>query len=150
MFKIDVIRDFLNRDPALRNKIDFISVKCGMYCMESFMCDCQNKCKYAKLKQVRKIFPFPKVYISKASLYLSGTTTCPFHKERFYTCNDCKYIGLDPCEPELICTNSERFEMIKADKCKELNDPECHWRCKLFELKEGADNYNKKTGEKIY
>lgn len=80
------------------------------------------------------------IYINKEYTDLSGTTKCPFHKSRYYTCWDCKHQrGLEECN-------------IPYKERKRIEQPD-EWgcgRCGSFEKSKFADNWDKNTGKIIY
>lgn len=163
MFKISFVRDLLNNDPKERNKITGIKITHGYHCSISYCCDCGRKCKYRKgfkfhnwSVSVHRFFEYRLniklphwLYINKEYTDLSGTTKCPFKKERRYTCFDCKYhAGFDEYMNGL-CGNKERHHLIKEGRYDECDVPDKAY-CKFFEKSEWADKWDKNTGEKLY
>lgn len=163
MIKIFFTHDILNRDPEKRKKITGIMILHGYHCMNSCYCDCASKCKYRKGYKfhnwsvaVRRFFEYKLhiklphlLYINKKSTDLSGTTKCPFKKERMYSCHNCKYhSGFDEYMKGL-CGNQERNRLNKEGKWREHYLPG-ELRCKFFEKNEYADNWDRNTGERIW
>lgn len=163
MFKISFIHDLCNTDPEKRKKITGIQITHGYHCSQSYCCDCGKKCKYRKgfkfhnwSVKVHRFFQWHLhiklphlLYINKKYTDLSGTTKCPFKKERKYHCIDCKYHdGYDEYMNGL-CGNKEYRRLGREGKGGELYVQGQHY-CKLFEKNEWADKWDKNTGETIY
>lgn len=163
MFKISFVRDLWSNDLKKRNKITGIKITHGYHCSCSYRCEHGRKCKYRKgfkfhnwSVDVHRFFEYRLhiklphlLYINKKYTDLSGTTKCPFKKEREYTCFDCKHhAGFDEYMKGL-CGNKERHRLIKEGKGSEITMPDKSY-CKLFEKSEWADKFDKDTGETIY
>lgn len=160
MIKIFFTHDILNRDPEKRKKITGIMILHGYHCMNSCYCDCALKCKYRKGYKfhnwsvaVHRFFEYKLhiklphfLYINKKSTDLSGTTKCPFKKERMYSCYDCKYQhGMDEYMHGLC--NNKQYGNASYEESRHPTNP-CV--CKFFEKNEYADNWDRNTGEKIW
>lgn len=161
MFKVYFSRDTFNDDPEKRNRITGIHITHGYQCGDACYCNCSYKCKYRKgfkfhnwSVSVHRFFEYylhiklPHfLYINKLWTNLSGTTKCPYHKSRLYSCWDCKYCsgGLDS-----VCLNEKRNSAGFEER--KFVDPEWgpHHRCSFFEKHERADCWDKDTGEKIF
>lgn len=163
MFKIHFMHNMMGETPEERNKITGICIICGYECWDNQYCDCANKCKYKPRftfhnwsVAVRRFFERKLhiklpcwLYINKQHTYLSGTTKCPYHKERIYTCGHCKYqAGYDE-NLEGLCGNEERLRLGREGRMAEISDYG-KGRCKLFEKADWADKYDKKTGEILW
>ena len=145
------MRDWMNKDPKLRKKIVGITLLTGYHCLSSCYCDCSHKCKYRKINSRLHNFRvcisrflhlnyISRIHIAKNNVDLSGTEKCPFKKERIYTCWDCRYsYGMRGCSNEKWRTSS----------WEESQHPTNRYVCKFFEKNDYADNYDKKTGERI-
>lgn len=163
MFKVSLSRDLFNKDPEKRNKITGIRITHGYQCSSACCCDCASKCKYRKGFKfhnwsvgVHRFFEYKLhiklphwLYINKHWTDLSGTTKCPFKKERRYSCHNCKYQAGYDIDCKGICGNKERYRLIEEGRGMELYI-QGQYHCKLFEKNEWADKYNKDTGEKIW
>lgn len=161
MFKISFAHDILNPDPKLRKKITAIVITYGYACNDSRYCNCQRKCKYSNggywfhnlsckihlFFEYRLHIKLPHLlYIGKKHTSLSGTTKCPFHKSRHYTCWDCKY---SDGQVHGSCLN-EKYRKASYEESR-TDDPEWNsGKCKFFEKNEWADDWDKETGEMIY
>lgn len=150
MIKISLIRDKSNY-----NKVIGIKITHGYHCSSSCYCDCKSKCKHKNgfkfhnwSISVHRFFEYHfhialpyLLYVGKEYTDLSGTTKCPFHKSRRYTCWSCKnQRGLRECS---IPYNERR----KIEQPTEWGD---HSICGNFEKCEWADDWDKDTGEIIY
>lgn len=158
MIKISLYRDLMSDDPK---KIKSIIITHWYYCGISCYCDHGRKCKYRKnytfhnlsvrihlFFEYRLHIKLPHlIYISKEYTDLSGTSKCPCHKSRFYTCTECKYsCGVI----DGVCTNKKRETATPEElECK---DPDwgSHMKCGLFEKTSWADDWDKDTGKYIY
>lgn len=159
MFQIRPLHDLLGENPK---KIKGITITCGYQCNCAYHCSNGRKCKYRggfnKLNNwyvgVRRFFefkfgiklPWP-IYLQSLYTNLSGTTKCPAHKSRYYSCWDCKHTDGDP---DGYCLNPKyRNATFEERKC---NDPDWgdYGKCGFFEKHAWADNWDKKTGEIIY
>ena len=164
MFKVRFSRDLFNEDPKLRKRIKGLHVEIGYNCSNGCWCDCGDKCKHRSnykwhnfwvevslfLRRKFNIEWHNPIYITKHYVDLSGTSKCPFKKERMYSCTHCKYqAGYDEYMKGL-CGNKERHKAMKEGDFNRYNDDNFHRRCKLFEVAEWATKYNKTTGEMIY
>lgn len=149
MIKISLIRNGNNY-----KRITGINITHGYHCSSFCYCDCKNKCKYKNgfkfhnwSVNVHRFFGYyfhiklpHLLYVGKEYTDLSGTTKCPFHKSRRYTCWDCKHqSGLRECS---IPYNKRRKIEYSTewDRCL----------CGSFEKCEWADNWDKDTGKMIY
>lgn len=160
-FKIIPIPDFNNPDKELQKKTKYYKIEIGYNCSNSCVCDCRDKCRYnAKytwhnfIVSIRRFFyrkfnielgrlPF---YFERHYTDLSGTTTCPFKKERMYSCIHCSYhAGFDEYMKGL-CSNKERTDST----WKDTQHPSQPVVCKYFKKNNFADNYDKKTGDMIF
>ena len=68
---------------------------------------------------------------------LSGTSTCPYHKSRYYDCYDCKYASGElfrecSCKERINTPCNERLSPIKT---------EWGYRCAYFKKCPWADNH---------
>lgn len=150
MFRIRFYRDVTNKDPKKRRKIKGIIFYIGRGCRSACYCDCASKCRYRQTFKwhnfscrVRNWF-YAKFKIklpliisfSRWDSDLSGTTKCPHHKPRRFTCWDCKNsYGMEYCI----------FEWQARKACDDPDWPS--GRCGNFEPLEWALEYNKRTGE---
>lgn len=141
-------------------EIHWITITHGYYCLDSAYCDCRDKCKYNKgfkfhnwsvrvhnFFQYRLHIKLPHIlYVGKKNAWLSGTTKCPYDKNRRHTCWQCNYHDGDP---DGICLNPKRSTLSTEEL--RVNDPDWgEWcRCSLFEKTKWADKYDKNTGETI-
>ena len=128
-----------------------IHINIGYQCGDGLNCDKYKKCKYKarwyKLHnmsvEIHRFFEYRLhiklphlIYIGQKWERLSGTSKCPYHKSRHYTCYDCKY----------VCG-----ALLRDCTCKERNDTpykerpvvENKWEtpCAYFEKCEWADDY---------
>jgi hypothetical protein len=163
MFKISFVHDLFNNDPTKRKRIIGIRITHGYHCSISYCCDCGRKCKYRKgfkfhnwSVSVHRFFEYRLhiklphlLYINKEYTDLSGTTKCPFKKERRYTCFDCKYHGGFDEYMKGLCANKEYIRLNKEGRAIEHNVPGQSY-CKFFEKSEWADRWDKNTGERIF
>lgn len=160
MLKIFFTHDITNRDPEKRKRITGIMIMHGYQCGSSCYCNCASKCKYRKGYKfhnwsvaIHRFFEYRLhiklphfLYINKKWTDLSGTTKCPFKKERMYTCYDCKYQnGMDEYMNGL-CGNKQYHNA----SYEESRHPTNSQICRFFEKSEWADRWDKNTGEKIY
>lgn len=156
MFKITWSRNCLNNPE----KITGIKIIHGYQCSSACYCGYAKICKYRKgfkfhnfSVAVHRFFEYRLhiklphlLYINKRWTDLSGTTKCPYKKDRLYTCWDCVY-----CDGNVdgICLNPKRGTATK----KELEVIDVYWgnhhRCGLFKKNEWADNWDKNTGERF-
>ena len=159
MFKIYALRNFMDEDPKKRKKIEAITIVCGYRCNEALWCPNGADCKYLRknshswnnflveLRRVSKIklkkeIHIP-IYFSRHSANLSGTTKCPYHMDRVFTCKDCIYSS------DINCTNKERLELVAKGRGNEVFDPGIPIKCKLFKINEWSGNYDKRTGDTL-
>lgn len=140
-------------------KVSGIEICCGKYCLNSCWCKHGNKCKYHKgfgwhnfCVNFNRFFYYHfhldihiPLYIRKFESDFSGTSVCPYHTERMYSCWDCKYCGGGE-----DCTNKKRYELIKSGKIDEVSGDFGDGKCKLFELSDYGKSWDKKTGERIF
>lgn len=160
MFKVRFMHDLLNSDPKLRKRIKGLLVEVGCECQVSCYCDCCNKCKYKSnykwnnfwvgvsrfLYRKFKIDWHNPIHITKHRVDLSGTTKCPFKKERMYHCMDCKHhAGYDE-HMKGLCGNKAYHNASWA----ESQHPTNPCVCKFFEKNDWADNWDRNTGEITY
>lgn len=160
MFKVRFFHDLLNDDPKLRKKIKGLHVEIGYNCSNGCYCDCGYKCKHRSnykwhnfwvevslfLRRKFNIDWHNPIYITKHYVDLSGTSKCPFKKERMYHCIHCKYqAGYDEYMKGL-CSNKGH----RDTPWRERRHPTNPQICKFFEKNEWADKYDKDTGETIY
>lgn len=163
MLKVYRFRGFPEREKT------GIVIRYGYRCNVSYKCDCAKKCKYHRKKdfayyytsamiELRRFFEWKfhiklpwLIFIGHNDYDMSGTTKCPFHKSRCYTCFHCKYSEYDNCECEQICVN-ENYQQATYEEANAFEDSDWHHqgRCKFFEKNEWADNYDRETGEHIY
>lgn len=145
-----------DKDKNIDNSFLLIikGIECGDYCD----CDKKLKCKYAKnnyrefnnyIIKLRNFFKYklnieiPRLpfYITKDWKRLSGTTKCPFHKSRNYTCYDCKYCGgilLRDC----LCEERNNTP-VKERKEYVDNEWNKYLRCGYFEKCDWTNDYLK-------
>lgn len=162
MFKIEWMHNIEGNTPKEWKKIKGIRIVIGYHCAESYECDCGKKCKYRKsftkrhnrYVAIRNWFERKLhiklpwfIHIDKQYTHLSGTTMCPFHKSRLYTCWDCKYCDGDP---DGVCLNPRKKTATKEET--DFTDPEWgkHHRCGLFEKDDFADDFDPHTGMPLY
>lgn len=132
-------------------------ITCGYGCINASQCDKSNKCKYrdkyrfhnfsVKLSRFFKKFNIDfhlPVYIQRYHVELSGTTKCPYNKDRMYSCLNCIYGSDYP-----ICSNIKRNHIIDSGNLSAISydDPDKSMRCKLFEPNEDYYYYDGVTGE---
>lgn len=157
MFKIYALRNFREEDPKKRKKIIAISLVCGYRCNEASWCPNGADCKYLRknshvwnnfLVELRRISRIKlkkeihiPIYFKRHSTNLSGTTKCPYHMDRVFTCMDCMYSA------DINCINKERLELIAKGRGNEIFDPGMTRKCKLFKINEWSGNYDKRTGD---
>ena len=163
MFEISFMHDLLKDTPEERKKITGIKITCGYQCRSACYCDCAKKCKYRKgfpfsnwYVSIRRFFEYQLhiklpywLFITKTYTDLSGTTKCPFKKERRYTCFDCKSHGGFDEYMNGLCANKEYIRLNKEGRASEHYVPGQSY-CKFFEKSEWADKWNKNTGERIF
>jgi hypothetical protein len=161
MFKIRFTHDIDNPDKEKRKKITGIDIRHGYYCLDSTWCDCRRKCKYAKggfkfhnfSVEMHRFFEYRLhiklphlLYIGKKDTSLSGTTKCPFHKSRHYTCWDCIYSNgcIDGG-----CSN-EQYHKATYEESRSTDKEWKHGKCKFFEATPWSDKWDRDTGEWIH
>lgn len=149
---------FVKKDKDKNIDNSFLLIIKGIECGDCCDCDKRNKCKYAKNNEKFNNFgfklkyffnklkiktpPLP-IFITKDWKRLSGTSKCPFHKSRNYTCHDCKYCGgiLSGdclCEERNNTPVKERKEYIDNEWSK-------YSKCGYFEKCDWADDYLKEN-----
>jgi hypothetical protein len=125
-----------------------IGYECGdrLHCDKCKQCKHKGNYKFHNLSVSLHIFfeyrlhiKLPHLlYIGKKWERLSGTDKCPFHKERYYNCYDCKYVGGEllsecKCEARNNTTYKERLPYIHTKDWGK--------RCAYFEKCAWADDY---------
>jgi hypothetical protein len=160
MFKVRFSHDLFNDNPELRKRIKGLHVEIGYNCSNGCYCDCGSKCKHRSnyrwhnfwvnvslfLRRKFNIDWHNPIYITKHYVDLSGTSKCPFKKERMYHCIHCKHhAGYDEYMKGL-CSNKE-WRNASYTEAQHPTNPQI---CKFFEKNNWADNYDKETGEMIY
>ena len=103
----------------------------GRECNDYMECDKKNICKYSRNKR------FPMSIFNLFLLYkrhnrLSGTSKCPYHKSRNYTCWDCAHqTSLEECD----VTSKDRLPYIEQDGWTNYS------RCGSFKKASYANDY---------
>lgn len=153
MFKIS----FMNY-THMDQKMKYIDIEHGYDCRSHSYCKYRTKCKYHSKYRfhnwsvaVHRFFEFhfhiklPHwLCIHKKYVDFSGTSKCPFHTSRRYTCWDCKYTS-GQIDGECL---HPLYASTPLEELKVKDDP--NWeggRCSLFEKNEWADQWDKDTGE---
>ena len=128
-----------------------IHINIGYECGDGLHCDkysqCKHRAKWYKFHNIsvslHRFFEYRLnikipylLYIGQEWKRLSGTEKCPFHKSRYYSCYDCKYMG-DPLDANCICN------VRNNTPYKERLEIQTEWgnQCGYFEKCEWADDY---------
>ena len=108
-----------------------IHICVGRECNDYVDCDKRDICKYSRNKR----FPmsiFGLFLFYKGNNRLSGTSKCPYHKSRNYTCWDCAYqTNWEECS----IVSKDRLPYVAQDGWKDNS------RCGSFKKADYANNY---------
>lgn len=155
MLKFSFYRDLMNPDPEKRKKIKGLIITIGRRCLSSCYCNKASKCRYKKGHKFNNAivrfrnFIYRKfkinlpqiIFIGPHDVDLSGTTKCPYHMPRRYTCWDCQNAyGMDNC----------RIPFRDRKPLIEETDGFSSQICGSYVPNQWADSWNRKTGEHIY
>lgn len=155
MLKFSFYRDLTNPDPEKRKKIKGLIITIGRRCLSSCYCNKASKCRYKRGHKFNNAivrfrnFIYRKfkinlphiIFIGPHDVDLSGTTKCPYHMPRRYTCWDCQNAyGMDNC----------RIPFRDRKPLIEKTDGFSSQICGSYVPNQWADRWNRKTGEHIY
>lgn len=155
MLKFSFYRDLMNPDPEKRKKIKGLIITIGRRCLSSCYCNKASKCRYKRghkfnnaIVNFRRIIrikfgiDLPQIiFIGPHDVDLSGTTKCPYHMPRRYTCWDCQNAyGMDNC----------RIPFRERKPVTEEANPWACGICGSYVPNQWAGSWDRKTGEHIY